>query len=82
MKHSLFLIISIVLVLLTAGCSSHKKYHGTDMPDPQAFNAHFGDMDANGDGLVNWEEFAAHFDNAEKKVFDLSYGFDEFIKIH
>ena len=70
MKRSLFLIISIVLVLLTAGCSSHKKHHDTDMPDPQAFNAHFGDMDANGDDLVNWEEFTAHFDNAEKKVFD------------
>jgi Ca2+-binding EF-hand superfamily protein len=70
MKQSLLLIISIVLVLLTAGCSSHKKHHGTDMPDPQEFNAHFGDMDTDGDDLVNWEEFAAHFENAEKKVFD------------
>ena len=40
------------------------------MPDPQSYNAHFGDIDANGDELVNWEEFSAHFQNAEQKVFD------------
>jgi hypothetical protein len=40
------------------------------MPDPQSFNAHFGDMDANGDGLVTWDEFAAYFQNSEEKVFN------------
>jgi hypothetical protein len=40
------------------------------MPDPQTFNAHFGDMDANGDGLLTWEEFAEYFQNAEEKVFN------------
>jgi ABC-type nickel/cobalt efflux system permease component RcnA len=40
------------------------------MPDPKSYNAHFGDMDANGDDLVNWEEFAAHFQNADQNVFD------------
>ncbi|MGD8700852.1 MAG: hypothetical protein PVG51_01955 [Desulfosarcina sp.] len=62
--------ILIVLALLTAGCSGHKKNHSTDMPDPKSYNAHFGDMDANGDDLVNWEEFSAHFENAEQKVFN------------
>ena len=56
--------------MLVAGCSSHKQYHDPDMPDPQSFNAHFGDMDANGDDLVNWEEFSAHFQNADQKVFN------------
>ena len=42
------------------------------MPDPQSYNAHFGDMDANGDDFVNWEEFSAHFQNAEQKVLILS----------
>lgn len=41
------------------------------MPDPQSLNAHFGDMDANGDGLVTWDEFAAYFQNAEEKVFNV-----------
>jgi hypothetical protein len=70
MKRFFLPTILIVLVFLTAGCSSHKRHHNTDMPDPQSFNAHFGDMDTNGDDLMNWEEFAAHFQNAEKKVFD------------
>jgi len=70
MKRFLLLIIPFFLIMLVAGCSSHKKYHDTDMPDPQSFNAHFGDMDANGDDLVNWEEFSAHFQNADQKVFN------------
>ena len=70
MKRLLLITIPIVLVMLTVGCSSGKKHHSTAMPDPQSFNAHFGDMDANGDDLVNWEEFAAHFKNADQKVFN------------
>jgi hypothetical protein len=70
MKRLLLITIPIVLVMLAVGCSSGKKHHSTAMPDPQSFNAHFGDMDANGDDLVNWEEFAAHFKNADQKVFN------------
>jgi hypothetical protein len=70
MKRILLLIFTIFLVMLVAGCSSHKKHHNVDLPDPQSFNAHFGDMDANGDDLVTWEEFSAHFQNAEQKVFN------------
>ena len=67
-----FLLMSItILITSIAGCSTpHKKYHSTDMLDPQSFNAHFGDMDANGDGLVTWDEFAAYFQNSEEKVFN------------
>lgn len=70
MKRLLLLIIQIFLVVLVVGCSSHKKHHNTDLPDPRSFNAHFGDMDANGDDFVNWEEFAAHFQNADQNVFN------------
>jgi hypothetical protein len=51
------------------GCSSKGKHHSTDLPDPKGYNAHFGDMDAGGDGLVSWQEFKAHFANADPKVF-------------
>lgn len=70
MKRFFLLNTLIVLVFLTAGCPGHKNCYSTDMPDPQSYNAHFGDMDANGDDFVNWEEFSAHFQNAEQKVFD------------
>ena len=69
MRPLWLLLISIILVVLTVGCSGSQKHHKTDMPDPQAYNAHFGDMDADGDELVNWDEFSAYFQNADKKVF-------------
>ena len=40
------------------------------MPDPQSFNAHFGDMDPDGNEMVSWEEFKAYFPQADRKVFD------------
>ena len=69
MKRFLLLTMTFLLLIGTIGCSAAKKHHGTDMPDPGTYNAHFGDMDADGDGQVHWEEFSAHFKDAEKKVF-------------
>ena len=69
MKRLLFLTIPIILVTLAVGCSSGSKHHKTALPDPESFNAHFGDIDADGDELVSWEEFKAYFQNAEPKVF-------------
>jgi hypothetical protein len=68
MKRNILLTLLIVLIISIAGfSSSYKRYHRTDMPDPQSFNAHFGDMDTNGDDLVTWGELTAYFQNAEKK---------------
>jgi hypothetical protein len=69
MKRLNFLVIPTVLISLAMGCSSGGKHHKTAMPDPASYNAHFGDMDTDGDGLVNWEEFDAFFRGAEPKVF-------------
>jgi len=38
-----------------------KKYHGTDLPDPSGFNAHFPDMDKDNDTRVTVDEFTAYF---------------------
>jgi hypothetical protein len=57
------------MIIAVSGCSGHKNYHETDMPDPKGFNAHFGDMDENGDEAVTWEEFAAYFPEAKKDIF-------------
>jgi hypothetical protein len=67
MKRLLLLIIPIVLIMLTVGWSSSKKHHSSAMPDPQTFNAHFGDMDADGNDLVSWDEFSAHFRMQSRK---------------
>ena len=69
MKRLLLFTIPIALVL-AVGCSSSQKHHKTTLPDPKTYNAHFDDMDADGDEHVNWDEFAAHFQNADKNVFN------------
>ena len=33
------------------------------------YSGHFGDIDTNGDDLVNWEEFKKYFPHAKKKKF-------------
>ncbi|MEZ4527584.1 MAG: EF-hand domain-containing protein [Desulfobacterales bacterium] len=34
------------------------------------YRVHFKEIDKDGDGTLNWEEYSAHFPNTEKKVFD------------
>ncbi len=63
------LLTALALLVLLAACAGKTSYHKTPMPDPKTFKAHFGDMDANGDDLVNWDEFKAFFPHAETKVF-------------
>ena len=69
MKRLALLVVTVTLGALVWGCSSGAKFHKTPLPDPKSFNAHFGDMDADGNALVNWKEFDAFFKNAEPKVF-------------
>lgn len=58
-----------ILLAFLVACSGKVPYHKTPMPDPKTFKAHFGDMDADGDDLVNWDEFKTYFPHAEPKVF-------------
>ena len=63
------IIIFIILFLSLAGCSGDARHHKTSMPDPGTFNAHFGDMDTDGDDAVSWEEFKSHFPQATKEIY-------------
>jgi hypothetical protein len=65
-----FLLLCLVVITLFFGCSGKTTYHKAPMPDPKSFNAHFGDMDSNGDDLVSWDEFKAYFPKAEPSVFE------------
>jgi len=60
----------LILPVILVACAGQTTYHKTPMPDPKTFKAHFGDMDANGDDLVDWDEFKAHFPHAAPKVFN------------
>lgn len=63
------LIIISILVAMVVGCASGYKHHKTALPDPKSYNAHFGDMDGDGDELVSWDEFRTFFEHAEPNVF-------------
>jgi hypothetical protein len=51
-----------------AYASSHKI---TEKPD---YSGHFGDMDTNGDEVVDWKEFKEYFPHAEPKIFQEADG--------
>jgi major membrane immunogen (membrane-anchored lipoprotein) len=69
MHKTTYLIVSIILILLLAGCAGDSRHHKASMPDPRTFNAHFGDMDTDGDDLVSWAEFKSHFPQATKEIY-------------
>ena len=69
MKLGSIALVMLMALILISGCASSKSFHGEKLPPPEAYNAHFGDMDVNGDGRVNWSEFKRHFPHAEPKVF-------------
>ena len=69
-RHTWFAVFIIMLGTLSA-CASHPKtFHKSAMPDPQAYNAHFGDMDTDSNAAVTWEEFQQYFPQAETKVYE------------
>ena len=49
------------------GTRHKKSYHGKEMPDSKSYNAHFGDIDANGDDAVTPDEFNAYFKDHPKR---------------
>ena len=61
----------VMLVALLTACHSGGSYHQSTMPEPAAYNAHFGDMDTDQDDQVTREEFKAHFPQADMQVFEV-----------
>jgi hypothetical protein len=69
MRQTVTVLIALLAIGFLAACAGTMNPHGKNMPDPAAFNAHFDDMDRNGDGQVKWTEFKRYFPDAEPKVF-------------
>ena len=69
MKKFVFLLSLILAVGILSGCASQPKHHKDNLPDPKSFNAHFPDMDTDGDDLVSWTEFKDHFPQAGPEAF-------------
>jgi hypothetical protein len=68
--NRLFLIVLTAAALGLVGCAKHGRFHEQSLPDPASYNAHFGDMDTDGDDMVSWEEFKTYFPSAERNVYD------------
>lgn len=69
MKKIFFILFVTVLLFAASGYASEAKHHKTSMPNPASFNAHFGDMDIDGDDLVNWKELKSYFPQATPDIF-------------
>jgi hypothetical protein len=70
MRNLIFFLIFTLAIGFLSGCAGKPKHHKQDLPDPKGFNAHFPDMDRDGDELVNWTEFKEYFPQAEQNVFN------------
>jgi len=65
--------IRLVLVFLSlaalADAASPPQKEAYNITNAESYNAHFGNMDPNQDGKVNWQEFKAHFPQTDEKAF-------------
>ena len=69
MKNFIFFLSLVLVVGLISGCASQSQHHKDKLPDPKSFNAHFPDMDSDGDDLVSWTEFQEYFPQAVPEAF-------------
>jgi Ca2+-binding EF-hand superfamily protein len=60
-------VVLIASALAYAGSPPTKEAY--PVANAESYNAHFGNMDPNRDGSVNWQEFKAHFPKADEKTF-------------
>ena len=69
MKKMVFFLSLVFVIGMLSGCAQQTRHHKEDLPDPKGFNAHFPDMDSDGDDLVSWAEFQNYFPQAVPEVF-------------
>lgn len=69
MKRFLMVLLIAMITMALGACAGGGRYHETELPDPAKFNAHFDDMDGNGDGQVTRDEFQSYFPGTDENVF-------------
>ena len=69
MKITLVVIGLLISILIFLGCSG-MRYHKTQLPDPASYNAHFPDMDLDGNESVVWDEFKKYYPATTPEVFE------------
>jgi Ca2+-binding EF-hand superfamily protein len=56
-------------IAANADSASPPKKETYQITNAESYNAHFGNMDPNKDGQVNWQEFKAYFPKADETAF-------------
>jgi hypothetical protein len=70
MKRVAALSMLVVLVAVASAYSTSAPSRQTyNITGAESYNAHFGNMDPNKDGQVNWQEFKAFFPKSDEKTF-------------
>ena len=70
MNKILYILCVSALLVTAVGCASESRHHKTSLPEPASFNAHFGDIDIDGDDWVSWKEFKSYFPQATSDIFN------------
>jgi hypothetical protein len=69
MKRTVAFVSLLALLVVFAGCSG-ARFHEKELPDPSSYEAHFPDMDLDGNESVTWDEFNKQFPQATTDVFE------------
>lgn len=70
MKQVVAMLAVLAAAVLAAGCTGQTRYHHKSPGDPAQYQAHFPDMDADGDDRVSRQEFKTYFPQSDADVFD------------
>jgi hypothetical protein len=69
MKRPVVFVSMMVVFAVLAGCSG-ARFHEKELPNPSSYNAHFPDMDYDGNESVTLIEFQKYFPQATSGVFE------------
>jgi hypothetical protein len=69
MKRTMVFISLLAVLVVFAGCSG-ARFHEKELPNPTSYEAHFPDMDYDGNESVTWDEFQKYFPQATPDVFE------------
>jgi hypothetical protein len=69
MKTAIVSISLSAVLTVFAGCSG-ARFHEKELPNPTSYQAHFPDIDDDGNESVTWDEFQKYFPQATTDVFE------------
>jgi predicted PolB exonuclease-like 3'-5' exonuclease len=69
MKKTMVFVSLLALFVVLAACSG-ARFHEKELPTPTTYQAHFPDMDYDGNESVTWNEFHKYFPQATTDVFE------------